>query len=71
MDAVASVIEEAIDGVGEVLGHLPHPSPIRLVGDARDVDEARFELDDEQDIVMDARRSREDFYGEEVAAETA
>jgi hypothetical protein len=66
VDHIAHAFEEPVDRVGEIARDLPHPCAVRLAHDASDVNAARLDVDDEQDMVADETCQSEDLDGEEI-----
>src|SRR6266496_1039970 len=66
MKQIPHAVQDAVDGVGEVARRLLHPSALWLANDARDLDSACRDVDDEKDVVADQAGEREHLDGEEV-----
>ena len=49
MDEVTLSCEQTIDWIGQIAADLGHPQPIRVGGNASNLDPARGKLDEEQD----------------------
>ncbi len=63
---VSGIKQEAIEGVRQIAGHLPHPDLTRLSRKADDLHLSRFEAYHEQDVVANDSRKGQDFDVEEV-----
>src|SRR6516162_7172201 len=59
VDHVAHATEETVDSVGEIASNLHHPGAMGLANDARDVDPACLDIDDEQNVIANEPDERE------------
>ena len=61
------VLQEAINTIGEVARDLRHPGAAGLIGDSRDVDATRPDVDHEEDEVADEAEGRQHLDREEIS----
>src|ERR1039458_2058319 len=66
MEKIALAMEETGTLVGRVAGHLEHPFGGGMSGQAGETDPARFQMDEEEDVVGGETSPSEHFDGEEV-----
>ena len=58
--------QESVEGIGQVPEHLFHPGAMWPMNDAGDLDQARLEIDHEQDVVAHQAMPGEDLDREEI-----
>ena len=68
-DQVSRLAQEAIVGVGQVEDALVHPKSAGLMDDTAQVNTPRGDVDEEQHVVPNEAKGRQDLDGEEVGGE--